>query len=251
VSRDPRPRVRVFHDLEILSRAAAEFFGALAKKAIVTRGTFTVALSGGSTPRYLYTLFGSSPWRENIDWKHVHVFWADERCVPADHRESNFKLANDAFMSKAALSDENIHRIEGERGPDQAAQQYERKLRAFFGTGAVPVFDLILLGVGEDGHTASLFPGTAAIREQDRLVAPVHLTLPQLDRVTLTLPMLNHAAEVLFLVSGRAKAKVVQAIMEKKNQAHVPAGLVRPAHGNSTWFVDAEAAGLLTKRQHL
>ena len=244
---DTHPRIQVFHDLEILSRAAAELFVALSKNTIAAQGRFTVALSGGATPRYLYTLLGSPPCRESIDWKHVHVFWADERCVPADHCESNFKVAGDAFMRKAAIPDENIHRIPGELGADQAALKYEQELRSFFGTAPFPIFDLIILGVGEDGHTASLFPGAAALPERERLALPVHLAYPQLNRVTLTLPVLNHAAEIIFLVSGRAKAGVVQAIVEKGNPEHYPAGLVDPVQGNSTWFVDAEAVGLLTE----
>jgi 6-phosphogluconolactonase len=240
------PRIQVFHDLEILSRAAAELFVALSKKAIAAQGRFTVALSGGSTPRYLYTLLGSSPRRERVDWKHVHVFWADERCVPVDHRESNFKLADDAFMRKAAIPDENIHRIQGELGADQAALKYEQELRFFFGTAPFPIFDLIILGIGEDGHTASLFPGAAALHEQERFALPVHLAYPQLNRVTLTLTVLKHAAEMIFLASGRAKAGVVQAIVEKGNPEHYPAGLVHPVQGTLTWFMDAEAAAGLS-----
>jgi len=246
VIHDTRPRIQVFRDLEILSRAAAEFFVALSKKAVAAQGRFIVALSGGSTPRYLYTLLASPPRRESIDWKHVHVFWADERCVPADHRESNFKLADDAFMRKAALPGENIHRIKGEVGADQAALKYEQELRSFFETTPFPVFDLIILGIGEDGHTASLFPGAVALREQERFALPVPLAFPQLNRVTLTLPVLNHAAEILFLASGRAKAGVVQTIVEKGNSEHYPAGLVHPVQGNTTWFMDAEAAAGLS-----
>jgi 6-phosphogluconolactonase len=248
---DIRMEVRVFPDLTALSRAAAEFFGALSKKAIAARGGFSIAISGGSTPLPLYTLLGSSPWRENIDWKHVHVFWADERCVPPDHRESNFKLADDTFIARAAIPDENIHRIDGEIEADQAALKYEQELRAFFGAAPYPVFDLVLLGVGEDGHTASLFPGNAVVQERERFAVAVHLDAPRLSRVTLTLPVLNHAAEILFLVSGGAKAGVVQAIAGKNNPDQYPAGFVHPTHGAMTWFVDAEAAvGLSGKGGH-
>jgi 6-phosphogluconolactonase len=242
VNPDVRQQVRVFQNLESLSRGAAEFVATCSKEAIIARGVFSIAISGGTTPRGLYMLLGSSPWREAIDWKRVHVFWADERCVPADHRESNFKLANDAFIVKTAMPDEHIHRIEGEIGPAQAAMKYEQNLRAFFQVASCPVFDLILLGLGEDGHTASLFPGNAAVQEQGRLAAPVQLAHPRLDRVTLTLPVLNHAAEILFLVSGGAKAGVVRAIVQEKHAEHYPAGRVRPAEGRVTWFLDTEAA---------
>lgn len=240
-------RVRVFQNLESLSRTAAELFSALSQKAIAAHGRFSVAISGGSTPLLLYTLLGLSPWRETIDWKHVHLFWADERCVPAGHRESNFKLADDTFIARATIPDENIHRIAGEIGADHAALKYEQDLCAYFGTATFPVFDLILLGIGEDGHMASLFPGNAAVQVKDRFVAAVPLDAPRLSRVTLTLPVLNHAAEILFLVAGSIKAGVVQSIVEKNNQGQSPAGLVHPEHGAVTWFLDAEAASLLTK----
>lgn len=245
----PDGRVRVFQDLEVLSRAAAELFTTRAKRCVAAEGRFAVALSGGATPRGLYALLGSTPFRENIEWKHTHVFWADERCIPGDHPESNFKLAVDAFLSSIAIPKENIHRIKGEKGPLRAAQDYEEELRLFFGP-AFPVFDLIILGAGEDGHTASLFPGSASLHERARLVLPVHLEPPKIDRVTLTLPVLNHAAEVLFLASGRAKAEVVHAILENGNPMRHPAGLVHPVRGSITWFIDRQAAGLLTEHGH-
>ncbi len=240
------PQVRVFHDLEALSRGAADLFLSIANAA-ASRGRFAVALSGGSTPRRFYSLFGSVPYRENIDWKKAHVFWADERCVPADHDESNFKLAADAFLSRVDLPQEHIHRIRGEDEPERAAREYEKDLRSFFGPGPYPVFDLIILGVGEDGHTASLFPGAPALREKKRLAVPVYPAPPQkLSRITLTLPVLNHALQVLFLASGRAKAAVVHEIIEDKNPRQRPAGLVLPVRGAVTWMVDRDAAGLLT-----
>lgn len=245
----PDERVRVFQDLDALSRAAAELFTTRAKRCVASQGRFAVALSGGTTPRGLYALLGSTPFRETIAWEHAHVFWADERCVPRDHPESNFKLAVDEFLSKIIIPKENLHRIKGEEGPRRAAQDYEEELRSFFGP-VFPVFDLIILGAGEDGHTASLFPGSTSLHERARLALPVHLEPPKLGRVTLTLPVLDHAAEVLFLASGRAKAGVVHAILEKGNPMHYPAGLVRPVRGSITWFVDRQAAGLLTEHGH-
>jgi 6-phosphogluconolactonase len=243
----PRPEVRVFPDLETLSRAAADLFIVRATQAISSRKKFTVALSGGSTPRGLYTLLGSAPAREKIEWEHVHIFWADERCVPKDHDESNFKFVADTLLSRAPIPNPNIHRIRGEEGPIQAAKRYEEDLREFFRTVAWPVFDLIILGAGEDGHTASLFPGSPTLREQARFAAPVLLEPPKLARATLTLPVLDHAAQVLFLVSGKTKAEIVREILENKNEKQYPAGLVHPRNGALVWFIDREAAGLLTK----
>jgi 6-phosphogluconolactonase len=245
-----RPQVRVFPDPEALSRAAAEFFTAISNKSIASRGRFVVALSGGSTPRRLYALLGSPPYQNDVDWKQVHIFWADERCVPQYHAESNFKLAVDTLLSRVAIPQENIHRIKGEDGPERAAEEYERDIRSFFGPASLPVFDLIILGAGEDGHTASLFPGSPALRETTRLAAPVHLELPKPGRVTLTLPVLNHAVRTLFLAAGHAKAGVVHAILVNGNPLHYPAGLVQPVRGGVIWFVDKQAAGLLTTQGH-
>jgi 6-phosphogluconolactonase len=232
----------VFQDLETLSRAAAEFFKTLAQESIVAHGRFAVALSGGSTPRRLYSLLGSPLYRDAIDWSRMHIFWADERCVPQDRPESNYKLAHDAFLSSVPLPAENIHRIRGEEEPAEAAQAYEDELRSFISSPGDMVFDLIILGAGEDGHTASLFPGSAALRERTRLAVPVFLEQPKINRVTLTLPVLNHAAQVLFLASGRAKADVVWDILEGGDTRHYPAGRVRPVNGDVTWFIDRQAA---------
>jgi 6-phosphogluconolactonase len=249
VSIDPKPEIRIFDTLETLSLAAAEVVASLSQKAMASRGRFTLALSGGSTPRRLYTFLASSPYRERIDWPGAHFFWADERCVPWDHRESNFKLANDTFLSKVPLPAGNIHRICGEEEPECAAQEYEGELRWFFEPSSVPVFDLIILGAGQDGHTASLFPRAPAVRERTRLAVPVHLDAPKLSRVTLTLPVLLNAAQVLFLVSGREKARIVHEILEDGNPRLCPAGLVQPTRGRVTWMLGRDAAGLIEERR--
>ena len=246
---DPKPEVRIFDTLETLSRAAAEVVTSLSERAMASRGRFSVALSGGSTPRRLYTFLASSPWQERIDWSGAHFFWVDERCVPWDHRESNFKLANDTFLSKVPVAAGNIHRICGEEEPECAAQEYEEELRSFFGPSSLPVFDLVILGAGQDGHTASLFPRAAAVRERARLAVPVHLDAPKLSRVTLTLPVLINAMQVLFLVSGREKAGIVHEILEDGNPRLCPAGLVQPARGRVTWMLGRDAAGLIEERR--
>ncbi len=245
----PGADVRVFQNIESLSRAAMELIVSLSQKAVAGAGKSSIALSGGSTPKQLYTLLGSAPDRDAVPWPQVHFFWADERCVPKDHPESNFKLAWDAFLSGMPLPPENIHRIKGEQGPSRAARAYEEDMGGFF-SGAIPAFDVILLGVGEDGHTASLFPGSSALRETTRLALPVYLKRPKRDRVTLSLPVLNHAASVLFLASGRAKAEAVSAILEGDNAHRYPAGLVQPLRGQLTWFIDREAAGKLRGPVH-
>ncbi len=241
----PGVQVRVFQDQEELSRAAAEFFKTLAKETIAAHGRFTAALSGGSTPQRFYSLLGSPSYRDTIDWSRMHVFWADERCVPQDRPESNYKLAHDTFLSSVPLPAENIHRIQGEGEPADAAQAYEDELRSFVRGPGVMIFDLIILGAGNDGHTASLFPGSTALRERVRLAVPVFLERSKINRITLTLPVLNQAAHVLFLVSGRTKADIVWDILEGGDTRHYPAGQVRPVNGEVTWFIDRQAAAKL------
>jgi 6-phosphogluconolactonase len=250
VTKIQRLQVRVFQDLEELSRVAAELITELSKKSIASRGRFVIALSGGSTPQRLYSLLGSPLYRDVIDWSRMYIFWTDERCVPKDHAASNYKLAHDAFLSRVPLPAKNIHRIRGEDEPNKAAEAYQDELLDFFsGPGAI-VFDLIILGVGEDGHTASLFPGSHALDERMRPVVPIYLLEPKINRVTLTLPVLNHAAQVLFLVSGRSKAAAVHEIVEDGNPKQYPAGLVRPLQGSIVWMIDQDASSALTKRLH-
>ncbi len=245
-----RLQVRMFQDLEEMSRVAAELFAMLSKKSIASRGRFVVALSGGSTPHRLYSLLGSPWYRNNIDWPRVYIFWTDERCVPKDHPESNYRFAHEAFLSRVPLPAQNIYRIRGEDEPGKAAEAYEDELRNFFGGPGAIVFDLIILGVGEDGHTASLFPGSPALAERMRPAVPVYLEEPKINRVTLTLPVLNHATQVLFLASGRAKAGAVHEIVEDGNPKQYPAGLVQPLLGSAVWMIDREASSALVKPLH-
>jgi 6-phosphogluconolactonase len=236
--------VRVFEDYGSLSHAAAELFVELGKTAVASPGRFAVALSGGSTPRQFYSLLGSSPYRDNLDWHRVHIFWADERCVPPDDPESNFKLVYDTLLSTIAIPDSNIHRVKGEEGPEKAARVYEQDIKIYFGSDK-PVYDLIILGVGKDGHTASVFPGSIAIHETARIALPVLFSKPGVNRVTLTLPIINLASHVLILASGKAKSDVVQEILEGENLNQYPAGLVHPVKGSITWLIDREAAASL------
>ncbi len=238
--------VRVFPDLEALSYAAAAFFTEASRPAIQSTGRFAVAISGGTTPRRLYELLGSDRYARAIDWHHVHIFWADERCVPPEDSQSNFKLASDTFLGKVALPGKNLHRIRGEGSPELGASEYEKILRTFFNGSAQPAFDLVMLGVGEDGHTASLFPGSPALKEQNHIAVPICKQSRAVDRISLTLPALNAAHQVLFLVAGSTKAYILQKILEDPGaRGTYPAGLVCPANGSVTWLVDEAAARLL------
>lgn len=243
MKRDPRVHVRVYDDYETLSRAAADYFLSAARGAVEVRGRAAAALSGGATPKRMLALLAAAPL---FDWSRVHFFWADERCVPPESGESNFKLANDALLAPLAVAQGNIHRIRGEVGAEQAAREYERELRSFFPEGDAPVFDLIVLGVGTDGHTASLFPGAAALAERSRQAVPLHFETAKRDRVTLTLAALNSGRDVLLLASGREKAPILHELLEDGNPRRCPAGLVKPTAGSVTWLIDREAARLLS-----
>ena len=236
--------VRVFDDGIALDVAAAGLVTAVCRDSIESRGRFTMALSGGSTPRGLYRLLTEAPYRDKIDWTAVHVFWVDERCVPPDHLDSNYRHANDLLLSHVPVPRHNVHRIRGEDGPERAAESYEKELRDSFGT-PVPAFDLMLLGMGEDGHTASLFPDHPAVDEAARLVVPVSLGPGSHQRVTMTLPLLGHASTVLFLVTGQIKAAAVSKILEQGNPGRYPAGLVSSRSSRVQWYLDRAAASAL------
>lgn len=236
-------QVQVFSDLEEISHKAAEVFTNFSRSCIASQKKFSAAISGGSTPRKLYRLLGSAEYSPQVDWQRVHLFWADERCVPKEHEESNFKAAFDRLLSKASIPDENIHRIRGEEDPERGARDYEEDIRKFFGMSGLPMFDLVILGMGEDGHTASLFPGSSLLEERIRLAAPVYLDRPNRNRITLTLPVLNNATQILFLVAGHSKADIVYEILgDGRKKERYPAGLISPDHGSVTWLIDQEAA---------
>lgn len=239
-------QVQVFSDLEKISHKAAQMFVNISRNCIASQRKFSAALSGGSTPRRLYTLLSSDQYRNEVYWPSVHFFWADERCVPKEHEESNFKTAFDRLLSKVPIPDENIHRIRGEEDPDKGARDYEEDVRKFFGISGSPMFDLVILGMGEDGHTASLFPGSKSLDERVRLALPVYLEKPNWNRITLTLPVLNNAAQIIYLVAGRSKAAVLSEILgggHKKDD--YPAGLINPTHGRLVWLLDREASSKL------
>jgi len=233
-------------DAEALSHEAARRFTRLALRAIADRGRFSVVLSGGTTPGALYRRLADDPHRAQIPWRQVHLFWGDERCVPPDHPGSNFRLADEALISRVPIPPGNVHRVRGELAPQAAAQAYAVELRAFSGASG-PHFDLVLLGLGQDGHTASLFPGSDALDEKVRPVVAVTAQYQDrpAQRVTLTPPAINAARHVLFLVSGSSKAEIVQAVLEGPPE-RLPAQQIRPTTGRLTWLIDAPAASRLT-----
>jgi 6-phosphogluconolactonase len=244
------PEIRILADAAELSRAAAAEFARLAGEAVRAGGRFTVALAGGSTPRDAYTLLAEDPsLRNQIPWDRTHCFWGDERPVPPDHPESNYCMAGEAMLSKVPIPQENVHRIRGEsRDTARAAQEYERTLRDFFQLPKeeFPRFDLVLLGLGPDAHTASLFPGTRALRERRRLAVSNWVEQLDTERITLTPPVLNGAACVIFLVSGEEKATALKAVLEgKPDPDRLPAQMIRPERGALIWLVDRAATHLL------
>lgn len=245
--------LRIHDDLEALARAAAEEITKSAETAIAAEGRFTIALSGGSTPRPVYRLLAEEPYRDRIRWERVHVFWGDERHVPPGDPESNFGMAHDELLSKVPLPADNIHRVRAEK-PDaeRAAREYEWTLRSAFNLdeGQVPRFDLVLMGLGPDGHTASLFPGSDAVRERTRLVVAPWVSAQSTFRITMTLPVFNRAACALFVVSGDEKAEALRSVLEGDLQPdRFPAQAVRPEEGRLVWFGDRAAARLLRRKE--
>lgn len=242
-------KVIVFPDLDYLTSAALEHFLSVGQAAILHRERFMVALSGGTTPRILFQRLTIPRVQDSLDWSRVHIFWADERCVPAHHAESNYRMARELLLKHVPLPQENIHRVLTELGAEGAARQYEEELAATFGVeagGAKPVFDLVLLGMGSDGHTASLFPGTKVLEEQERWAAPVYVEKLSSWRITLTVPVLNAARVVLFMVTGTDKAQVIhEVLLGPEQDSKFPAQLVQPASGNLHWFLDKQAGAEL------
>jgi len=231
-----QPEIVVLPDPAAVMREAADRFVALARSALAAQGRFTVALSGGSTPKSVYEQLVAPP----IDWQHVHVFWGDERCVPPVHPDSNYGLAQRAWLAHINIPAQNVHRLRGELDPAQAARQYEDELRAIFGT--LPRFDLVWLGMGADAHTASLFPGTPALHEQQRWVVAQYVDQLQATRLTLTPLIINQAANVTFLVTGSDKAAALQAVWRGPHDPdQFPAQIVRPTAGQLSWLVDRAA----------
>lgn len=234
-----RRLIRVLSDpAELAAAAAGEF--ARASGAHKGKGTFRAALSGGSTPKALYARLAAEPLRSRVPWARVELFFGDERCVPPDDPDSNYRMAREALLSRVPVPPERVHRVLTERTPEEAARLYADEVRG-------PRFDWIFLGLGPDGHTASLFPGTAAVEEKEKLAVSVWVPEKKTRRVTLTLPVLNAAAKVVFVVSGADKADAVRRVLEEPASPAVPASLVRPEAGELLWLLDAAAASGLRR----
>jgi 6-phosphogluconolactonase len=244
-----RGELRVFGDAEQLASGAAELFITLADESIETRGRFRVALSGGSTPRRVYQLLGTDTFRRCVDWDRVDLFWGDERYVAADDPDSNYRMTVGAILQQIAIPKGNVHRVRTELTPPAAAASaYEMEIRECFQTtSSLPQFDLIFLGLGTNGHTASLFPHSPVLREQTRLVAATFVTEVNMWRITMTAPLLNRGRTVAFLVKGSGKAEMLRAVLVGAHDPErLPAQLIVPK-GNLLWLAD-EAAAFLTSR---
>ena len=247
----PRGRVVVVRDAEALARAAAEVFVRAMSEAVAVRGLGTVALSGGSTPKRMAELLAAAPYREQVPWAELEIFWGDERWVPLASPESNAGEAKRLLLDRVPVEPARVNPFptpETVPDPHVAAEMYEAQLRLVFGAAPeVPVFDLILLGLGDDGHTASLFPGTPAIHETERLAVAHRVPKLDAERLTLTPPVLNAGREVVFLVGGGGKAAMLKRVLEGPERVdELPAQVVRPASGTLTWLVDEAAAADLT-----
>lgn len=238
--------IKVYPDLESLSRAASALLIEQASLAVAARGRFCVALSGGSTPRRTYELLAGPPFKDQAPWHRMHIFWGDERCVPLDDPRSNARMAKEAWLDHVPIPESQIHPMECAGAPAEAARQYEVYLRKFFG-GRPSSLDLVLLGLGDNGHTASLFPGTPVLQETERWVSEVYVAEQDLYRVTLTAPFINQTARVVFLVAGAAKAEVLWEITQgPRDPDRLPAQLIQPQSGELLWLIDLKAAARIT-----
>ena len=222
--------------------AAAERFIEVASRAQETQGRFSVALAGGRTPKRVYELLATDDFRSRVGWSRVHTFFGDERCVPPDHPDSNYAMAFRAMLSKVPIPAANVFRIAAEKDPNDSARDYDAILREFFGPTAWPRFDLVLLGLGDDGHTASIFPDSNVLEETSRLVVPTKSPQGQC-RITLTPRAFEHAARIIFIVTGEEKAATLSSVVQIQSRSpRLPASCIRPIDGTLAWFVDRKAA---------
>jgi len=243
--------IRILADGNAIARRTADLWLTAAKSAIRQNATFCVALSGGSTPKTLYTLLATDPvLRAQLPWDKTQFFFGDERHVPPDHQDSNFRMANESMLSKVPIKLEQIHRIKAENSDaEKAALEYEQDLRSSFklGSGQLPRFDLFLVGMGDEGHTLSLFPGTKALHDNGRLVMRNWVGKFYADRITMTAPVANNAAMVIFMVTKADKAPALKAVLEGPHEPEqLPSQLFQPTNGKLLWLVDKDAATMLS-----
>jgi 6-phosphogluconolactonase len=244
--------IKIQPDLYKLSRAAGEFFVTQSQESIIDKGYFTVALSGEETPATLYSLLASDAYASRIDWTKVHIFWGDERCVPPEDLDSNYNMAKQNLLDQVPIPAENIYRIHGEDDTKIAARDYEKALQGFFAAndaGINPRFDLVLLGLGDDGHTASLFPHSTALEVEGRWVTANYVDSMRAWRITLTAEALNAARHIMFFVAGASKANALKAVLEgESDPLTYPAQLIDPQQGRLIWLVDGDAGIFLSLR---
>ncbi|MBL8189402.1 MAG: 6-phosphogluconolactonase [Acidobacteria bacterium] len=243
----PKDNLEIYDNPQELAWAAASRFASLAEQSIAERGTFSVALSGGSTPKAMFSRLAQSPFAASLPWSEIQFFWGDERCVAPDHPDSNFRMTMETLLSKVAVSPEKIFRIPAEDDDHhRAAERYATTLRQTFNSEA-PQFDLVFLGMGADGHTASLFPGTKALQATDQIVVANFVEKLNSWRITLTAKTINDARNVLFLVAGEDKAATLRDVLEGQYQPEIyPSQLIQPADGSLLWMLDEAATGLLS-----
>lgn len=239
------PNLQVFPNPEALSVAAAEFIVDLANQSVQQNGRFTISLSGGSTPERLFRLFAESPYVEQMPWANTYFFWGDERCVPLDDPRNNAHQAIALLFSKINIPAENIFRIQTNLSPAEAAEQYEAAIQELFGD-APPRFDLMLLGMGDNGHTASLFPNTTVLHEEVRMVKEIYVEEVSMYRVTMTAPLINLAHHIVFLATGANKAEMLKTVLQGAYEPELyPAQLIEPVDGTLIWMVDEAATAAL------
>lgn len=248
------PDIRVAGSVQDWAHQAAAFIASVSERAILANGRFILALSGGSTPKTLYQTLASPEWKARFDWKKIHFLFGDERCVPPDHQDSNFNMAQVSLFHPLAIPLHHIFRMKGEgEDPSAVAREYEQTIRQLTETQppTMPRIDLVLLGLGDDGHTASLFPGTSALQEAKKIVTVGQAPTGIRSRLTLTLGVLNQAAMVLFLVTGKGKADMVRRILEPTSEEDrsLPAAQITPGSGQLVWMLDQAAAAGLTRRR--
>lgn len=248
------PDIRVAGSVQDWAHQAAAFIASVSERAILANGRFIMALSGGSTPKTLYQTLASPEWKTRFDWKKIHFLFGDERCVLPDHQDSNFNMAQASLFHPLAIQPDHIFRMKGEgEDPSSVAREYEQTIRQLTETQppAMPRIDLVLLGLGDDGHTASLFPGTSALQETKKVVTVGQAPTGIRSRLTLTLGVLNQAAMVLFLVTGKGKADMIRRILEPASEADrsLPAAKITPESGQLVWMLDQAAAAGLTRQR--
>lgn len=232
-------------DTKALSASLAEWINNYIQQVLAKQDRFTFVLSGGSTPKALYALLAESPYKESIPWEKLHFFWGDERAVPFEDSRNNAKMCYDELLDKVPVKAENIHIMRTDITPEESAAEYEQIVKTYF-EGSETTFDFVLLGMGDDGHTLSLFPGTDVIHEQDALATAFFLQAQDMYRITLTAPVVNDAACVAFLAAGAGKAEVLKQVLKgEKNVDLYPSQIIQPEKGQLHWFVDEAAAALL------